>query len=356
VPASPRKSLVQRIEGLPIIFVFAALLAFFMWQAPAAFLAPNMYTTFLTTLPPLVLIAIGLTFVIGAGEIDLSFPSVIAFSGFVFAVLFKEYNLGWIAVIAAIASGILVGFVNGVLIAKVGIPSFIATLGTQFFWTGMAAVLSGGKSYALRGAETSSVWQVIVGRPFAQPGNFDWISQIAVSPLWTAAICILLWFILTRHRFGEHILFIGDSNEVSRVVGIDVEREKIKLFVLMGTLASIAAIMLTLENKNFFGNQGQGYLLTAIASVLIGGTSIFGGRATIVGTIFGCFVMIIMQPGLVAMGLTGSLVLTVQGLIFLLSIIFYLFVEEPQRRATFFQRFAMPRRPSPEIGRPPSAG
>ena len=140
---------------------------------------------------------------------------------------------------------------------------------------------------------------------------------------------------------------------MSRVVGIDVEREKIKLFVLMGTLASIAAIILTLENKNFFGNQGQGYLLTAIASVLIGGTSIFGGRATIVGTIFGCFVMIIMQPGLVAMGLTGSLVLTVQGLVFLLSIIFYLFVEEPQRRAAFFARFALRRS---EIGRPPSAG
>ena len=261
MPAPARPTLIERIEGLPIIVVFVLLLVFFMWQAPAAFLAPNMYTTFLTTLPPLVLLAIGLTFVIGAGEIDLSFPSVIAFSGFVFAVLFKEYNLGWIAVIAAIASGILVGLINGVLIAKVGIPSFIATLGTQFFWTGMAAVLSGGKSYALRGAETSSVWQVIVGRPFAEPGSFNWVSQISVSPLWTAAICIFLWAILTRHRFGEHVLFIGDSNAVSRVVGIDVEREKIKLFVLMGTLASIAAIILTLENKNFFGNQGQGYLL-----------------------------------------------------------------------------------------------
>jgi simple sugar transport system permease protein len=330
------------------------LLLFFMWQAPSAFLAPNMYTTFLTTLPPLVLLAIGLTFVIGAGEIDLSFPSVIAFSGFVFAVLFKEYNWGWLAVLAAIASGILVGLINGVLIAKVGIPSFIATLGTQFFWTGMAAVLSGGKSYALRGAEASSVWQVIVGRPFAEPGSFSWVNQVAVSPLWTAAICILLWFILTRHRFGEHVLFIGDSNPVSRVVGIDVEREKIKLFVLMGTLASIAAVILTLENKNFFGNQGSGYLLTAIASVLIGGTSIFGGRATIVGTIFGCFVMIIMQPGLVAIGLTGSWVLTVQGLIFLLSIIFYLFVDEPQRRAAFFARFTLSPA-SQEIGRSKAA-
>ena len=82
---------------------------------------------------------------------------------------------------------------------------------------------------------------------------------------------------ILHYVLGEHTLFIGDSNQVSRVVGIDVDREKIKLFTLMGFLAACAAIMLTLENKNFFGNQGQGYLLTAIASVLIGGTSIFGG-------------------------------------------------------------------------------
>ena len=121
-----------------------------MYTAPEVFLQPFIYTTFLSTLPPLVLLAIGLTFVIGAGEIDLCFPAIIAFSGFVFAVLFKEYNLGWIAVVAGLASGVLVGFVNGVLVAKIGIPSFMATLATQFFWAGMATVLSGGKSYALR--------------------------------------------------------------------------------------------------------------------------------------------------------------------------------------------------------------
>ena len=346
---------IQRIEGLPIIVVFALLLALLHVQAPPAFLAPYIYTTFLSTLPPLILLAIGLTFVIGAGEIDLSFPSVIAFSGFVFAVLFKEYELGWIAVVAALASGVLVGFVNGVLIAKVGIPSFIATLATQFFWAGMATVLSGGKSYALRGAE--NLVRLAGDRRPPVRGAGQLRLARASSPSRRSgrprsASCS--GSILTRHRFGEHVLFIGDSNAVSRVVGIDVEREKIKLFTLMGALAAIAAIMLTLENKNFFGNQGQGYLLTAIASVLIGGTSIFGGRATIVGTVFGCFVMIIMQPGLVAMGLTGSLVRTVQGLVFLLSIIFYLFVDEPQRRAAFFARFALAQ--TREIGRPPSAG
>src|SRR6266851_9572334 len=129
--------LIQRLEGLPIIFVFLVLLVLFMYTAPEVFLAPYIYTTFLSTAPPLILLAIGLTFVIGAGEIDLSFPAIIAFSGFVFAVLFKEYDLGWIAVVAAHLSGLLLGFINGILVARIGIPSFIATLGTQFFWAGM---------------------------------------------------------------------------------------------------------------------------------------------------------------------------------------------------------------------------
>src|SRR5262245_2691876 len=87
----------SRLEAAPIIVVFLMLLGLFMITAPAVFMAPNIYMTFLSTLPPLILLAIGLTFVIGAGEIDLSFPSVIAFSGFVFAVLFKEYHLGWLS-------------------------------------------------------------------------------------------------------------------------------------------------------------------------------------------------------------------------------------------------------------------
>ena len=326
----------QRFEALPIILVFILLLALFMYTAPEVFLAPYIYTTFLSTLPPLILLAVGLTFVIGAGEIDLSFPSIISFSGFVFAVLFKEYGFGWFAVIAGLASGVLVGFVNGLIIAKIGIPSFMTTLATQFFWAGMATVLSGGKSYALRGAEESSVWQWIVGRPFAGHTSIVWLHEASIQAVWTAIIVGFLWLILTRHRFGEHTLFIGDSNDVSRVVGIDVDREKIKIFTLMGFLAACAAILLTLENKNFFGNQGQGYLLTAIASVLIGGTSIFGGRATVVGTVFGCFIIGMIEAGLVASGLTGAWVRTVQGLIFLIAIIFYMYVDEPQKRRAVF--------------------
>ncbi|HTW29982.1 MAG TPA: ABC transporter permease [Acetobacteraceae bacterium] len=353
--AARRPSPLQRVEGLPIIVVFAVLLGLFMYTAPEVFLAPFIYTTFLSTLPPLVLLAVGITFVIGAGEIDLCFPAIIAFSGFTFAILFKDYHWGWGAVAASLGAGMLIGFINGVLIARVGIPSFIATLATQFFWSGMATVLSGGKSYALRGVETSWVWRVLDGRLGVTTATSSWVAQVSVQAFWTAAIVIFLWFILNRHRFGEHVLFIGDSNEVSRVVGIDVAREKIRIFTLMGLLAAIAALLLTLENKNYFGNQGEGYLLTAIASVLIGGTSIFGGRATIVGTVFGCFIIGMIEAGLVATGLTGAWVRTIQGLVFLVSIIFYLWIEEPNRRRAFFARMRIARG-AREIGRARPAG
>jgi simple sugar transport system permease protein len=358
---SAPRSILRRIEALPIIVVFVLLLFLFMYLAPEAFLRPFQYTTFLSTLPPVVLLAIGLTFIIGAGEIDLCFPAILGFSGFIFSVIFKEGHdwvvsilgvqegswiasyageqlIQWLAVVAALVAGVFVGFVNGLLVAKIGLPSFIATLGTQFFWYGMATVLSGGKSYALRAAEESTVWQVVVGRPFAS-SSIDWVQQLPIQSLWTAIIVVVMWFILNRHRFGEHTLFLGDSNAVSRVVGIDVDREKIKLFTLMGFLAGVAAIFLTLENKNYFGNQGQGYLLIAIASVLIGGTSIFGGRATIIGTVFGCFIIAMVEPGLVATGLTGAWVNTVRGLIFLIAIISYLYIDEPQRRSALFARF-----------------
>ena len=283
------------------------------------------------------IMAVGMTFVLVSREVDLSVGSTYAFASLITGLLIVK---GWFlipALIVGLVAGSAIGFVNGLLSTYGKLPSFIATLGTQFFWYGIATVLSGGKSYALRGAEESTVWAVLVGRPLAG-SSIDWVQQLPIQSLWTAIIVAIMWFILNRHRFGEHTLFIGDSNDVSRVVGINVDREKIKLFTLMGALSAVAAVFLTLENKNYFGNQGQGYLLIAIASVLIGGTSIFGGRATIIGTVFGCFIIAMVEPGLVATGLTGAWVNTVRGLIFLVSIIFYLYVEEPQRRRAFFAR------------------
>ncbi len=309
------------IEGLPIIGVLLVMVAAFMIAAPEVFLGYRIYMSFLATVPPELILALGLTLVIAAGEIDLSFPSVIAFSGFLFAWAFKTYELTWAALLLALAGGALVGVVNGFLVAVIGIPSIIATLATQFFWGGITTVLTGGLSYAIRNVSDYWVHTLLVGR----------IGVLPVEALWSTAVAVLLWFVLNRHRFGEHLLFIGDNVGVAQVVGVNVVREKVKLFTLMGLLAAFAAVLLTAENKNFFNTQGSGFLLTVMAAVFIGGTSIFGGKATIVGSYCGAYIIGMIEAGLVATGMQGFWVRAVVGLVFLAAVIFHLTMEDPAR-------------------------
>jgi simple sugar transport system permease protein len=165
------------------MLVFVMLLALFMYLAPQVFLQPFIYTTFLSTLPPLFLLATGLTFVIGAGEIDLAFPAIIAFSASFSPVLFKEYELGWLAV----AAGLARAFSSASSMECGGEDRHPLLHGDprQRNSSGPAwqPCFPGGQSYALRGASESSVWRWIVGRPFSGlRGDLDWPTS-SVSPV-----------------------------------------------------------------------------------------------------------------------------------------------------------------------------
>ena len=319
--AEPARIRLLRIEGLPIVAVLLALVAAFMVAAPEVFLGYRIYMSFLATVPPLLVLALGLTLVIAAGEIDLSFPSVIALSGWVLGYFIHELKSPWLGVALALAAGGLVGYVNGVVVARIGIPSIIATLATQFLWGGLTTVFSQGLSYSLGDVDELFLWQLLVGR----------IGPVPVQALWALAIAVALWFVLNRHRFGEHLLFIGDNVKVAEVVGVNVAREKIRLFVLMGVLAAVASLLLTLENKNFFNTQGGGYLLEVMAAVFIGGTSVFGGQASVIGTVAGSFIIGMVEAGLVATGLQGFWVRAVVGMVFLAAVVGHLVIEEPER-------------------------
>lgn len=310
------------VEGLPIILVFILLVLLFVVFAPRVFLHWPIYLSFLTTVPPMLVLSIGLTLVVSAGEIDLSFPSTLAFSGFLFSVCTTSLGSPWLGLVAALAGGALIGFVNGVLVACVGVPSIIVTIGTQFFWAGAASILSGGLSDALQQLDGSVIADIFTG---------DLFGFLPMQFLWALGLAVFVWFILNRHRFGEHILFIGDSRQVARVAGINVVRETIKLFVVMGLLGGFAAVLLTLENLNYFSTQGQGYLLPALAGVFIGGTSVFGGTATIVGTFFGTFIIGMLEAGIVATGIAGFWVQAIEGIIFVSAVVLHLVVESPAK-------------------------
>jgi len=154
---------------------------------------------------------------------------------------------------------------------------------------------------------------------------------IPTQALVVIALAVLLWFILNRHRFGEALLFIGDNANVARVVGIDVKATRVKLFTLMGTMAGLAGMFLTMETENFTTTQGQTSLLVVIAAVFIGGTSIFGGSGTIVGSYIGLLIVVMLQIGMVALGLGGDVADMVIGVVFILAVTLHMLVERPER-------------------------
>ena len=310
-----------KIEGTAIALVLALLILLFMITAPRAFMGFRVYMSFMATVPPPMIIALGLTLVVVAGEMDLSFPSVVAMASYVFCILYQEYDQTWLALIAALATGTVMGWVNGLVITRLGIPSLIATLAMLFLWGGLVTVVSNGASLAIPDIEDDLIHMVFAGRLGVFPVQF----------VWAIVVAVMIWMILNRHRFGESLLFIGDSMRVAKVVGIATDREKVKLFTLMGTLSALAGVFLTLETTTYFSNAGMGYLLIVVAAVFIGGTSIFGGSGKVAGTVFGSLIVAIIEAGLVASGVQGFWTRFFIGLVFIISVTMNAVLEDPDK-------------------------
>ncbi|MGF1477789.1 MAG: ABC transporter permease [Geminicoccaceae bacterium] len=248
-----------------------------------------------------------------------AFPGDTGENGLVSAENGVTNYLPWLFFAIAVLVGAAIGFFNGVLIAVIGIPSIIATIATLFLFEGLSLIIGSGQQYSLRYVDEYAIHGVLTGRFLGIP----------MQAIWTLLATVIVWFILNRHRFGEHLLFIGDNPNVARVVGIKVNRERIKAFTLMGALAAVAGVLVTLENKNFYTSQGTAYLLIVVAAVFIGGTSISGGRGLVIGTFFGSYIVGCIEAGIVASGLSGFWTRLVVGLVFLIAVIFHLLMERP---------------------------
>ncbi|NMB54333.1 MAG: ABC transporter permease [Leptolinea sp.] len=311
-----------RIEGLPVLGVLLILLLVFLITAPDVFTHYLIYMSFLQTVPPQLVLALGLTLIITAGEMDLSFPAVVALSGFVFSWFFKHWDSPfspWVGFILALGAGALVGYLNGFLVARLRVPSIMATLASQFFWYGITILLAGGLQVDIGKVEDTPIHAIFTGRLF---------NIIPAQALWSFGLAILLWFILNRHVFGEAIMFIGDNPNVAQVMGINVEAAKIKLFTLMGVISAFAGLLLTIEINVFFPTQGSGFMLGVMAAVFIGGTLISGGQGSVFGTLFGAYIIGSLQAGVVATGVTSYWVQSVMGLIMVLAVVINVLIGE----------------------------
>ena len=311
-----------KIEGLPVAAVLAVLYGVFIFTAPMVFSGYRIYMSFLQTVPPVLVCALGLTLVITAGEIDLSFPAVVALSGFIFAWVFKHVNTPWApwaGFVLALAGGALAGYINGLLVARIHVPSIMATLAAQFFWYGATVLLANGLQLNIKEVIDTTVHTIFVGRI----GGI-----VPTQAFWALGLAVFLWFILNRHKFGEEIMFIGDNAEVARVMGINVEATRIKLFTVMGVIAAFAGLLLTLEINVFYPTQGGGFLLPAMASVFVGGTSIAGGLGSIVGTFFGAYIIGSLEAGIVATTISGYWVQMIVGIVMGASIVLNVAINE----------------------------
>ncbi len=307
--------MIQRIirknrMSLALVVVSVLVLVLFMVLTPETFLSPAIYRAFLATVPIVGILALGLTVVLVVGEIDLSFPDVVALSGLAFAEIFLSTGSALLGLIGALAVGAAIGVVNGLLVTKVGIPSIVATLGMSFFLRGASTLLASALSRVLTGIDGTLLYAILVGK----------VGGIPVQSIWFLGLALLFALILFRHKFGDHILFVGDNANTARMMNINVEKTKIMVFVIMGLLGAFIGVMASLWLRTWWPTMGGGYLLTTFATVFVGGTSMFGGIGTIFGTFVAAFLIGSLEAGIVASGLGGFWTRLVYGLLILIAV------------------------------------
>jgi len=289
-----------------LVVVVVMVVAFGVLTPNHVFFLPSTLLTVAFNGSQMMIVAVGMAYLLGAGELDLSVGTNIilsstlaakalkAFAGTPEQIMRGEYThltAGIIVgVLVAILSGSLFGLLNGLIVTRLRINSFIATLGTMMMYWGTALVLSQGAAE--------------VGIPRALQTGFGHKKLLGIVPLpllVAVAIGLILWVIIATTRFGLHTLAIGSSKESARRSGIDIDAHRLKLFILLGGLAGLAGLfdLVRFATTNPAGHQTDALL--AITAAVLGGTSMWGGIAAIGGAMLGTLIPVILQTGLVIM-------------------------------------------------------
>jgi ribose transport system permease protein len=283
-------------QSTAIALILVGLIVVFSFLKPEEFLDVNNARNIATDAAVLLVLAVGLTFVIITAGIDLSVGAVLVFSGVVAAKLMNEMGGdNWGVILAglgvALASGLGWGLLNGFLVAKAKIPAFIVTLGTLGMALGSALLITGGVDQ--RDVPFKLIDTVGSGRAF---GEIPYLVLIA------AAVALVFGVILAVTRFGRYTYAIGSNEEAVRRAGVNVDAHLIKVYAIGGTLAGLAGFMsLARFGTTTIGGHSTDNL-DAISAVVIGGTSLFGGIGTIIGTVVGVFIPAVLRNGFVIVG------------------------------------------------------
>ena len=256
---------------------------------------------------PIAVMAVGMAFALASAEIDLSVGSTVALSSLVAAVVVGDH--GFLAgAAAAVATGVVVGLFNGLITVKVRIPSFLVTLGTLGIISGIARNMNNLQSMPIRDDTFSALFGA---------GSLGPVSSLVV---WTIIAFALGHFALHHLRWGRHVLATGANRESAKASGLNTDRIRISALVASATTAAFAGVLLAGRLAIGRHDLGENDLLTVIAAVVIGGTSLFGGRASIAGAVTGAVIMAMLNNGLILMGLEVADQLIARGVIIVLAV------------------------------------
>ncbi|MGQ0732514.1 MAG: ABC transporter permease [Acidobacteriota bacterium] len=254
------------------------------------------------------IVAVGMTYVIVSGGIDLSVGSIVAVSGVVLGTLLQDGHGMGVAIVVGLSSGVLCGLVNGALVSWGGLPPFIVTLGMMSVARGAALVFTEGRP--ISGFET----------------DFRWLATGSVAGVPAPVVAMALVYlaahlVLTRTTFGRYVYALGGNEEAARLSGVNVRVHKAAVYGVSGLASALAAVILTARLNSAQPIAGMMYELDAIAATVIGGTSLMGGEGTLGGTLVGALIMGVLRNGLNLLGVSSFLQQIVIGAVIVVAVL-----------------------------------
>ena len=282
------------MQNFIIILAAIALFAIFTLINPG-FASSGNLLTMAKSFVPYAILSLGVTFAIATGGIDLSLGTVCFGSAVLAGALCKtgvtaEEGTLWLTIPIILATGVIFGIINGVLIAKCKLAPFIATLGTMLVSRGLTAVVaeaSRGTSSAVKYPSTGWFQKI-----------FTNLNGFPIGLVWVLVLTIICMIVMYKTKIGRYILAIGSNEEAARLSGINTDKYKIIAYVICSSFAALAALFYVAANPSLNLAAGNGMELDAIAGVYIGGTSTTGGSATIIGSVLGALILVIIRQGL----------------------------------------------------------
>lgn len=298
----------QIVAGLALIVLYL----FFFAMSPS-FRSINTLASIFDSAYYIGFMAIGVTFVIATGGIDLSLGTVMITSALAGGWLYQNYNFPiWVTLIVTVLVGTLFGLLNGILVSKLKIAPFIATLGTQMIARGLGSIITNVQTVNFPLRQSPDGWYKDI---------FKTSNNMPTGVLVIMAFAIIMSILLSKTKIGRYILALGSNEEATRLSGVNVDKYKLISYVISGFFVGIAAVSYAATYTTILPGEGLGFELDAIAGVIIGGTSLIGGVASIAGTMIGVMIMAVLQTGLPYIGLQPHYQILITGIVILIAVL-----------------------------------